>query len=360
MKIKILIFLLGSLVLPTFLSAQLSKGTWMVNGQFDFFSTKNQSPIFGRTVPVSAIFVQPQVSFFVSPKFQLSSELEISVVKNFAVVGQKMGGRYYFGSDPKNKFFGGLVLGWRRSRSLFATGGLFTQNFNTRLDLGLNHFMNKNVALEFSLEYNFLIITRVKPLSTRNNINNGGMYFRWQMQYFFESRLAEDKWKEARNFKKGLWMIGGHAILGDVNFNNLDPITGRKINDISPFLAYFLNEHWAVGASFHYHNDLRYQQFNMVVTPMTRYYLNINHKRKIFGELAIGLGMDFWRSEKKWNARNNILKPKLSFGVANMLSNYVSLDIWIDYEQMRVKEFYTRNRKISQTGIHMGIQAYFD
>jgi len=186
------------------------------------------------------------------------------------------------------------------------------------------------------------------------------LVLKWNLQYFFDSQLSKDITKEERNFKKGMWMIGGYAILGDLNLNNSNPQSNNRSNDLSPFAAYFLSRNWAVGTYFHYHNNITLRRFNISLTPMTRYYVNLNHKKKLFGEVALGLGMDFWRFEKNWNAMNNILRPKLSIGLSNMLSNYVSLDIWVNYERVWIKEFYGRNGKTREIGIHMGFQAFID
>ena len=360
MKIKLLFFIFCGITFPILLSAQLSKGTWLVNGRFDFTSWKNLDKRFSNNSPQSDVLVLPQVSFFISSRFQVNGELTISLLNKNTIVGQKLGGRFYFNNESNNRFFTGLVLGWARRRSIFATGGFTTQTFQTRLDFGLNHFFNENVALEFLAKYVFLDIIKSQPIEAPIRVNNGGISLRWEMQYFFKSELSNDPANQERNFKRGMWMLGGSATLGNTGVENVSFQIDRSTNYISPLAAYFLNEHWAVGTYFNYSNDLRYRQFNITWSPMIRYYLNLNYKKKIFGEVRLGLGMDIIRINDQWNATNNILRPELKLGVANMLSKYVSLDVWINYQETKTNEFYSLNRKTRQIGVHMGLQAYID
>jgi outer membrane protein len=132
--------------LSTTLSAQIQKGSVLLNGVVGF----NNISIDGSSY--TTIYIAPSAGFFLSNRFVLGGTFSFSALfrdeENTTNIGLEPFARYYFNGSGAARFFG-------QARGGFSVDGSFNGDpyLNFGVGLGVDFFLNDFVAIEASLGY---------------------------------------------------------------------------------------------------------------------------------------------------------------------------------------------------------------
>ncbi len=349
MKIKILFLLLFS-SFSIIGSAQLQKGTWRLGGTVGFVNTEISSSTAFSPKSSTVLSLNPEVALMISDRWMLGAALGLSFSEDFALASQMIHFRHYFKTFSKTSFFWGGEVEWEKLKPIMGLSSLPTRRFfNSRLKLGVNSFLNRNVALEAILDYHYLAIEKINSPNRNNRVDNLGLKFMVKMSLFFDTKLKEENVDEYRNFQKGMWLIGGQ-----IAFENFQG------NAFEPQLARFFSARLAIGARFVYQDDFSFRLFLFGLEPFARYYLPIGKKKKLFGEVGIGYNVQVVRNAQEWMIGEQFTKGRLALGLTNMLSQNASFDIAFSYQLDRssrsTSETIVKYRNI---GLLLAFQSYF-
>ena len=163
---KIIILLL----MPVLAFSQIEKGRKMIGGSMSFYNDKLQ-----RTFSF-----QPQFGYFLSPRFVVGTGVILQTSKiKFAITPTNLTTlsftpfmRYYVATKKVNPFiqFGGIF-----ATTLTKTDKTFPNRTALNLGVGNTLFLNKNVALDFTVSYNYWL-----KGTLNNGINSGiGLQIFW-------------------------------------------------------------------------------------------------------------------------------------------------------------------------------------
>lgn len=160
MKIFILLSLL--LIITTTSFTQIKKGQFLVGGNFNFESTKNENSI-NSTYESNNFFVSPNIGYFIIDK--MAGGLRINIgsynFKSENVVTHQTNSsispflRYYFLPLPKkvNAFIDVSYIHTKTKWSSDSNPGYYEKARGYYLSAGPSIFLTEQVALEFTLGY---------------------------------------------------------------------------------------------------------------------------------------------------------------------------------------------------------------
>ncbi len=144
---KVLLLSVVALVSATSFS-QTAKGTWMLGGSAGFESEKAN----GATASTTTIHVNPNLGYFIGENFAIGANIGLWSVEK---VGSSFNfgpmARYYFtdmGKSAKLFAHAGMNFG-----SYTPTGGSAATTTSWMIAAGPAFFLNKNIALETTLNY---------------------------------------------------------------------------------------------------------------------------------------------------------------------------------------------------------------
>ncbi|MBJ7883037.1 outer membrane beta-barrel protein [Gelidibacter salicanalis] len=168
------------LVLATSLSlnAQITKGNWLVGGNFRFYSenSENTSNDFTTTQKGFGFNLSSNLGYF------LKDRLAIGLVPTFGYGNPEGSGnsgygfeigpfaRYYFlETDKRINIFSHLEYQFGNG---YSNGDKVTENRNFNIKAGPSIFFNSSVAIEITLEYAYGKVTSLSGIGSESKINN--------------------------------------------------------------------------------------------------------------------------------------------------------------------------------------------
>jgi outer membrane protein len=150
---KFLLIAIAFFAFATSNAQTFSKGDTFVEGTFSYAKEKGQNATYG---------VAPTVGYFLTDKFAVGAQVEKTNTTD--KLGAGVFARCYFLNVGKDfKVFSGLNLNTNAlvldTTTATVNGFITRQNFNAGLNLGVNYFVTKNLALSANLAnlagYNF-------------------------------------------------------------------------------------------------------------------------------------------------------------------------------------------------------------
>lgn len=317
--ICLLVFLLNT---PA--SAQLQKGSWMLNGAFfqENFSSS-------RAVNQFSLTIAPEVSYMVTDRLMLGGQLEIRMGGNqqlrIAPVSQKLLIRHYFKNlNNFYLFYGGKIEFTKTTVTQRNGGNNIFKEQSANIQSGLQVFLQENLAFEFLLNYQMIIRNAD---NTSNSVGNGlyssgGLRFSGGLQFFLHSKNIRDNPAPDYRFRKGDWLLGGQVLIG--NPDNLQPVAYR-----------FFGSGWAVGARL----ELQYTNARNIfaslgIHPLIRKYFFKDKKRKLFLEAGTGINGSYLfriqaRRPSKWLTLFRTLRGEATVGWSTFINKNVNLDFFV-------------------------------
>lgn len=278
MKLLLLLALLGFFTIDA--TAQLTAGT-------HFFNTTNgpdgaaQSGGFagGQLVFDDGVYFQllgtPNYGRFLSDHFLLGGSASLGIF-NFSsttstLVGLGLFGRYYFNPAAVNNHF------FAQLSSSISVVDLSDADIFVGLQLGggWNRFITPDLALELSLAY---VNDDIGSPS-----NGGDLQLGAGINVFLSPNAWQNREPATAGFGRGSLMVGGTSAGLSVDPGQ----TGATSINLSPNVAYFLSDRFALGANvaFNYfrgHSDANPETIRVGIGPVARYYLGAIDNRVWF------------------------------------------------------------------------------
>ncbi len=200
--------------------------------------------------------------------------------------------------------------------------------------LGLTHFIDPAVALEFSAGHQ-------QMEKEGNFVVNSGLAIYLNRQ----SDLGQDL---GAPIQKGTLVLGN----GLLNLNFL--ADNNKVMALSPHVSYFLSNRFAAGFTLNYNNmnldEGDFRIANWVLEPQFRYYTNVKNNYGIYASLGGGANI----TNVKFNNNNTTSSDYFygaGLGVDAFLSNRVALEFGPNlrhYPEM----------KLVRVGLDMGVRMF--
>ncbi len=270
---KISILFLFALFTITSVSAQISKGTWMLGGELG----------------LGYQMIQPEerdgVSLPLTPLVGYSINDHLMVGGQFGVVGLFSDGnssgssqirpfvRYFF--NPENE--GNIYFS-----ELGASFQLESDPINTySLGFGVNRFLSPSVALEGGLGYSLITGSILDEPINNFTLSIG-------IQAYLSRDLMADRKSAEPGIGKGTIMLGtSSAAFGYVSES--------LFLALSPNIGYFLTDKFVIGASLNGQlnillDDSDFNSSTLAFIPFARYYLPIEGRCRYFTQVGAGIG----------------------------------------------------------------------
>lgn len=254
-RILTLLFIFSSIFIG---HAQIQKGSLLLDGQFNIGSSVGQED------NVFSVNVAPAVGVFLSDRFVLGAGLGVG----YGNIGGFDGGSLAIAPFARHYFSGDInkPIRW------FATAGtginfLFGDTdsdpiYSLNLGVGVNYFLNKQVALEGILGY----VNQDLGGSPRSNL----ISLRLGLQLFLHPE--GDDTRESLSIEKANKLFVGSSFA--LFTNNPDNIFGSTSITLNPNIGWFLSEHFAVGSSvlLSYNSIRVFDGISVGATPFVRFY----------------------------------------------------------------------------------------
>ena len=332
-RLSILAFFL--IAFPSFLSAQLEKGTISPGGG------ASASLLYTDDADQFSIVLQPSLGYFVNDQIMIGSSISLGYSfaesSNIGVVGIGPYVRYYLASTVypsqwflalHTEFAGNLGDGMNGT-----TASIYPQ-------VGLSSFLNSSIALDVQLGPNFVI---QESQSTLNLLANVGL------RIFIGPDLFAARSSATSNFTPGSLLVGGSRL--NVNYNPGDG--GEIFAGFSPHIGVFLSNKSSLGvrAGFDYRKD-RFSPFKVVnysFIPFFRHYLNTGHFAT-FAEVGGGIsGFTISGNTIFDNLSESGFQATAGLGANLFLTENAALEIMLNYR-------YDEYIQVSRLGLDFGFQ----
>lgn len=300
------------------LQAQAQKGDWLIRGNG---STVSQNVLVRSS---SNFQFDIALGYFINQRWMLGAGVGIQLTEFSSSVGNELFGRYYFKDSIRaHRFY--LEGRWERTQFAPIGAGQSTRRFNFAsgiLAIGYDFFLSEQLAIETQLDYYFL--NRFKRFDDRDMTRPDFFTIGAKLQYFFRYRdhRQERLIDYRKSLKKGTWFVGGQLRLREHQQLRL-----FDIQKIEPEAGVFFRQNWALGTGFTYNATAQYNTMSFGLNPFTRYYLNINRKKKIYLDIHTGYRLSFSRLTKEEYVKSHGFNYGVAIGWSNFISKEVSFDI---------------------------------
>lgn len=270
---KIFILFLFALFTITSVSAQISKGTWMLGGELGLgYQMIQPEERDGFTLPLT-----PLVGYSINDHLMVGGQ--------FGVVGLFSDGnsngssqirpfvRYFFNPQSEGNIY---------FSELGASFQLESDPINTyTLGLGVNRFLSPSVALEGGLGYSLISGSILDETINNFTLSIG-------IQAYMSRELMANRKSAEPGIGKGTIMLGtSSAAFGYVSES--------LFLALSPNIGYFLTDQFVIGGAINSQLNifLDNDDFNsstLAFLPFARYYLPIEGRCRYFTQVGAGIG----------------------------------------------------------------------
>ncbi|MEY4937504.1 MAG: hypothetical protein RIS64_3863 [Bacteroidota bacterium] len=301
-KIIIVISLIISIL--NNLSAQIQKGSWMIDGNLKI----GQSPLHSNSsyhYKYDDSNADAELGYFFTNRFAAGAKSGVRFIDNLSISRLTQNAnafskqifyitpyaRYYFTPKSRFKTFYELSLenNWTRSQwnDFNVENSL---NLNIRSKIGADLFLTNNIALEGSWSY---LCYAGKSVGTSVLFPKLAFSPQFGIKLFLNTEKQEGKILADKYLKKGNITFG---LTGSLNISE-----ESRYGNAIPYIGYFLTDKWMISSSLQVSAGTNYAYASLI--PELRYYQPITPSMQFMlrGAAAMGVYYQEWHTPTtKW------------------------------------------------------------
>jgi outer membrane protein W len=302
-KIFIVISLITSIL--NNLSAQIQKGSWMIDGGLSI----GQNPMIGRSdsrFRLDRSTADAEVGYFFSDRFAAGVKSGASFEDYTTVWNNQFESsnsqqafyitpyaRFFFNPQSKLKTF--YELNTRSSWSRYQNSSSIWSNFfgiAISNKIGADYFLTNNIALEGSLNY---VYFSAKSEHTTYSFPKFVFNPEFTIKLFLNTQKQEANVLAEKYLKKGNTTVG---------FAGLARLSDYSYGSFVPYIGYFLTDKWMISSGLHMSAGKNYYYLSLV--PELRYYHPVTPSMQFMlrGAAAMGVYHQNWQTPKtQWGGQ---------------------------------------------------------